>query len=669
MYKTKYKIPFTNPGVPGISGSEHNISILIQERGYIGAETTLKGDSHVGVLRYLNNEEEKYPTILPSELDIRFYSENNFSLEEIITDDDYQYRVLVAFEDIDSSHIVWSGFLVTDDCSEEMQSDPKLIILKANDGLGALKNITLYNIDVYEMRTPAGILLHCLDQTQNLLDKVWHINIFESSMNNWDADPNANPLHHCKVHSRSFLDSQMAYGNCYDAMEAILKGFGLSLFQQDGRWVIMRKHDFWNSTFNKGVITPADGYEEYQIAIDYKVDINQKNIIPINAGHLKGYTGVSSYTDIKYTYKVPAQLPRNSNFLIGSRLLIVALPDWANTISGWRYEEVSGTPVSLTPYLYHRIDPDTGNEIEAFVVLPRKGTGTWEYVSLKSTPVEVSYGDKLNISGEYRTTAHIEGYSYAIMHIILYGKDGSTWTLRKNVNNMAYNEDAVWRNTAGQEIMISFSSEDESENWLSFNIQSPTFPVDGEIQIWLYNTAPGTSTNRPNFKDLKFTWDLFYNNEFGQTGEKDTLKKTGNYKSKISSTISVGNAPKKTISGALFKTNGKDLLGNWYRYGKTESERLIRLNNLAQYQSSHRLYTKIDGDFLGISYLRDYKRLLGPANIFRFTAIPDKYYLATSLELSLGSNTFITRLAEFYDTSKDNDDPQAETKNFQFLYE
>lgn len=107
-------------------------------------------------------------------------------------------------------------------------------------------------------------------------------------------------------------------------------------------------------------------------------------------------------------------------------------------------------------------------------------------------------------------------------------------------------------------------------------------------------------------------------------------------------------------------------------HGKEEVEKLIRINDLALYQSSYRLYTKIDGSFLGISYPdpndSDKKLIIGPATTFYFTD-QTTTYLPTNLEINLGANTFTASLQEFYDTNKDNGDPQGSTRSFNYIYE
>lgn len=661
-YGNKYRIPLKNAGIATLSDSEKLFSIIIQERDFSGAEITLKGNVDGGVLRYLNNEEKKYPEIQASELDILFYSESNFSLEDIITDDDYLYRVLITTgSDSSDFEILWYGFINTDDSSEEMQADPKLIRLRATDGLGYLKNQSLYPISVYEKRTLLTIIQDCLSYITLDIPLLIEVNVFEESMNDRDVSGTSEPFSQCKVHTRSFLKDANSYTDCYSVLVSVLSGFQCSLFQANGMWIIQRKHDRWNQNMNYGTLIRPGKPLNY-LTRDYKVKVDRIGMMPIGADQLKGFISAKKYTKITYNYKQPEQIPRNANFKQGDKVLIIAPPNYATTIKYWTYKRNNDTNMPVSPYVMHEIDNVTGNEKEYYVVLPRETNAPFENGKLISEQVEVSSGERLTVTGEYRTKNHIEIYTYAFIHVRLYGNNGTTYTLSKNINNTAYSGDPVWKVGTGGQVQITYTSEDNSEEWLSFQFSSPGFPVDGLVEIWLFNNAP-TNGNVANFKTLKFDWT----SSIGLIGEFDKITKNAVLRNNDEEEIAIGDAPTKNISGALFKASNDTLLTrNWHRQGKNEFERLIRINDICLHQSTHRLYTKIDGTFLGISYDN---KIISPANQFSFTAIPNKYFISTNLEISLGQNTFRASLQEFYDTTKDNGDPQGDTRQFEYIYE
>lgn len=697
-YKNKYRIPMKNPGVAGVENSEGEFSVIIQERDYEGGETMLKGTVDGAVLRYLDNDERKYPAIQASELDIIFYSEDNFSLEKIITDDDLQYRVIVshspwngtAFEDSP----LWYGYLVTDDCTEQTEADPREIRLRATDGIGRLKTSALYEIDVYEKQTLQEIIQHCLSFTGHEIGLLVEVNVFEESMSDRDDAIIATPFTQCKVHTRSFLTDANTYTDCYEVLESIMTAFQCTIFQQGGRWIIQRKHDRWNQDMNHGthyfiqyiwvgpvlVPTPMVLYETN----NYKLDIDFVNRYTINRDQLKGYIGASKHTKITYRYETPPQMPRNSNFIQGDFLSLLSgsgapgdpstPSNTASTLKYWTFKRPNGTTVPRTPYLNVLNDYETGKEIERYIVLPRENpSADMEVNRIVSERVEVSKGDKVVISGEFRTKQGYNGsVTQSMMGVVLYGANGTNYTFHATLNNQAYPE-TYWRVGITQAIQLTKSSDENFGEWYNFNFTVTAFPQDGEIEFWLYNTTAYHNNNEAWFKNVSFDWQLFINDSVSIKGEYDKLAKNGTFRNTTERDIKIGDAPKKIISGALFRADDDtQLTAKWHRQGKNEVEKLIRINDICLHQSTHRLYSKIDGSFLGITYTKNNSTLLiGPANLFRFTVAPlqTKYYLPTNLEISLGSNVFRANFQEFYDTDKDNGDPQSDNKLFQYIYE
>lgn len=668
-----------NPGVAGLANSEKRIDIVIQERDYIGAAITLKGTADGGVLRYINNEEEKYPQIQASELDILFYSESNFSLEEIITDDDYQYMVVVMYVIDTIEHPVWYGFLSTDDCEEQMQSDPKQIKLKATDGLGYLKDQELYNSDVYEKRDLLKIIRDCLNYIPIEIPLLIEVNVFEESMQDRSDILTAEPFSQCKVHTRSFLKDENTFNNCFDILVDILGGFECTLLQANGMWIIHRKHDRWNQDLNYGTLYGYMSDTPIATNIGYKIPVDRKERFPINADHLRGFISAKKYTRINYNYRVPEQIPRNSNFEQGDFYPPIGgtgvdedgnpTIKIANLINHWQYLTDTGSPMPTSPYRVQVVDSGTNRSGESYIVLP---TDTGGY--LKSETIEVDKGDKLNITGEYTTLFPGHGETTALIMIILQRGTEPAWTLFANQGDIdlesgASSVDGIWlRAPKIGQIFIRNAQEAGRDKWVPFNVQTPSFPVSGLMHIRIYNSGGVLGYDSPMFKNLKFNWSLYVNDSIAIKGEYDKLIENDLLRTNLTQDVKIGDSPKRIISGALFQgADETKLTRNWHRQGKNESERLIRLNDIALRQSTNRLYTKIDGSFLNITYNNN--RLVSPLNLFYFSSILNKFYFSTNLEISFGTNTFRATLQEFYDTTKDNGDHQGDVKDFQYIYE
>ena len=412
---------------------------------------------------------------------------------------------------------------------------------------------------------------------------------------------------------------------------------------------------------------------------NYKVPIDQIQRYTINADMLKGYVGASGYTQIKYMYKSP-QMPRNNTFTQGQLISPLSGPNnTAITIPYWQYMIAAGDgiPSNLTPYANTVYDQDTRTVTDSYIVLPDRDAGSTGQF-LMSEPVEISKGDRLTFSADIRTKYNIPGViSVNVAQLMIVDENNNIWYFHKTLGYDGYNQDTPqWTNSFadGNVIMrLNGGLPGNTDTWYTGSFTTEPFPVDGTFYIRLWCIVDESSQlNETWYKRISFDWK-FYVNSVKVIGEQDTLTKSGSFRTKTENQIRIGDAPRKTINGALFRaTDPTQLTANWHRQGRNESERLIRINDIALRQSTHRLYTKLDVTFLGIAYqLLDAKQIVGPANLFNFPKSPlkDKFYLPTNLEISLAQNTFRSTLQEFYDKTKDNGDPQGDEKDFQYVYQ
>lgn len=672
-YGIKYRIPIYSPGIVGRDdGILYNLLIL--ERDYTGGETNLKGSNSACIIRYTDNDETKYSPIQASEMVINFINEGDFNLEEIITEDDLKYMVQLAIVDQDANTLtyVWHGFLVTDDCFEVMQDYPVQVTLKATDSLGLLKTQVPYSIDVYEYKTVLQIINDCLLQTGLEIDLIVEVNVFEDSMSDRTDDPKNEPLNQVKMHTRSLLKDDSQFYNSYDILERIMNGFLCSLFQQDGAWYIQRKHDRWAGGVDYGTRMKPDLSDPQPVQIDHHINIDGYNVIPITADHLKSFINSVKYSKRTYKYEVPYQLPRNGNFQQGSFIAPLSGPaNTATRLAYWKYQKgtlLSPTDITtILPYRNVEIDPVTQVHKEGYIVLPKSVNGVDSIERLVAEPVPVSFMDQIRITGDFRFKNNFSGNgTFSVMKLVLYGYNGNRYTFHYLFGN-AQDEKTGWKQQDGQNIQWSFGTDIIMTDWQSFDIPVSGFPADGELYIWFYyipNPDP-LGINETWFKNINFDWKFFISNITAITGETDNISNTGIRKSNFDEEILIGDSPKKVISGALFEMDGFTLTDKWSRQGKTDGVKLLQLNNRALYQSAYRLYTKIDGTYLGVN---NGSAIVGPANIFSFPQLKSKRYIPTNLEIDISENTFRALLQEFDDSDQDNEDIVPGTEVLKYNY-
>lgn len=161
-YSLKYQCTF-DPVAPVTSSPVYKLEIL--QKDYEGEASNVTG-AGVPVLHQWQTDDPK-AAIKGSSLSITLINSGNLPLDSFYSVDDDGFKVNFWYK----SHLLFTGFLVQDDCSETMVDFTHEINLSATDGLGLLKEIKLnevpinfkpvYNIsdDTYSSVAPHTLIL------------------------------------------------------------------------------------------------------------------------------------------------------------------------------------------------------------------------------------------------------------------------------------------------------------------------------------------------------------------------------------------------------------------------------------------------------------------------------------------------------------------------------
>jgi hypothetical protein len=129
--------------------SEH-YTLQILKKDYTGTATNVKGGA-TPVLHDWQTDDPKAP-VKGSSLSITLINEGSLPLESFYSIDDDTFKVVLLWND----QSLFEGFIVQDDCSEEMVDYTHEINLSANDNLGLLKDLTLDKADAAFTYTSVG---------------------------------------------------------------------------------------------------------------------------------------------------------------------------------------------------------------------------------------------------------------------------------------------------------------------------------------------------------------------------------------------------------------------------------------------------------------------------------------------------------------------------------
>lgn len=638
----------------------------IQEEDWAGGVVELKGTDRPIVIKYIDNEETKYPSIQASFCTISFVSDN-FDLESIISNDDKKYRVGIYRE----GALVWRGYLSTDDCQEEYSDGNRPFVLTAVDGLSFLKEET-YKFrtgetgkDAYEKRVLLDVLADCLHYTYTELDIYIQCNVYESSMTDTGT---FNPFDQCKVHTKLFLYTQSGPQNMYEVLEVLMECFECTLFQQGGIWIVRRKPDSFDNQSDTNKLYAWPDLTSTDVLKRWETD-KDLYFTPINARHIRTFIKPTSNSVITHNYLIP-EIPINNDLSDGERW-----PDndpvdgRAYRIDFWSYENGNANAPNVLADQAYRVEILDANDniTENYIILPNDDdTNTLRLVNRDG--LEVDAGDEVEVSFETRLSADVSGTATgSALRIRLIGDSGQHYTYDGITDDQ-------WETTTdtgpGQiAANANYASGDDKTVWQALNVRTEPFPESGRLEIWLEQWDPNDNRDVYN-RNIVITPYLFKDVDTVRfKGEQSTTSLNITSRNKNEKTIRLGDSPKRVIASALWRLTDSQLTSGWGRLTEPTTERLININSQDLQKSTWRIFSKIDGDFMGVIGPNG---IIGPANLFNLVPPLFVAYIATNLEIDPINDTWTASLQEFRDRrtgGKDNGMTYFNETDFKYLFD
>lgn len=672
-FSAQYIIPFDD-----VQGDSYTVELSID--GAAVTPVQLVPTDKPFILKYKNNGEPPYPSFVLSEATINFYNTEGavFDLQSLSTGDEFQWRVDLKR----GSDLLWSGFLDLNSCQEEIQDNPKIVSLKATDGIGLLKNIpfTDNGTELYEKKSLVDCIGYCLQFTKLTLPLVIECNIFEASHADRGVSSTNDAFRQTLVHTRSFMKSVSEYISCYEVIESICKAFNATFSQAHGEWHIHRFADRWmgNSGGGKGAtysppyvgVTPS-----YAREFSYQFLINPQSAgFPtffVNQNATRTYLPPVKCGIATYQTGIPEDIPRNKNFRQGS--FIVGLSTATRrvySISHWAYRKrtsgVYNTDCVATP---KRIEEYDANEklIDQYIELPKEVSAPTDNLErMESSVIEVQKGDKFTWSFATREKVNRAGFtgSVVVARVILAPDGGGT----------EYGLDNSGKWVLGALNSITFANQNTGD-WIDFSVEADELPADGLLRFCFFEWSSTAGGNTTQFKDFSVDFEYRLASSSGLRGIRAKMCQNGNYRQNAETTIKIGDAPKKIMTGAFFRlSNTYTLTTVWHQNGKTESLELIEILARDLFRSRNTVRSVADGDFYGITTadprnpFSSSRVLVSPINVVQITAIPSKYFLFTNLEIDVHANVSTFECQEFYDSVADNADEEGDSTGYQNIF-
>lgn len=603
--------------------------INLLQKGYSGSITQLKGTAQPIVISYKSGDYYATDSIRGSEADISFYNQGATPLSTFEANSDNVWRVDYYL----NSNLEWSGFLVMDDCREALLGTPTVINLKANDGLGLLKDVAFTDLTgsiIYYGGGSNGtiklldVLNYCLYRTGLLLPTNNYLNMFEVGMNDRTSTNTNDPFAQAYVDPRMYLLTETDAGlvknsanpvllsdivkDCYTVLQSLLADWNCTIFQNNGQWNIVRwveLKDFSNNPpgtqYQMDASTGAFNSPSVAPSLSLINIGSSESVKFINASQTRYFIRPNSYVNNQFNYQQPQKLILNMDLMTLGSLVATSYA----TINGvkYKYEDYllpdwTFNGPSYISYIRKVSDTRTNLEVDRFIYMPldqayfTNSHGDTDYKNIQFNDILVSQNSRMDFSADCCMQGNIDA-SFCVSFNLQSAADptkfyelalvGGSYNYFRWNGPYTSHEDgkipeffsaSVWSPTNNNYNTFSLSGLITAPS-NSVNKIFPAFPVDGILKIRLYGfNFNGATATTCYVKNLSITMDYYINQSTKITGHynKSSIQ-NASIRKNISNQLTYSDSPVFSINGALL-VGGTTKTAAWKNYWNMPPENL-----------------------------------------------------------------------------------------------
>jgi hypothetical protein len=649
---------------------------------YDGNPITLYGGARPFVLGEFNSDEDLFKPIRPQQATIEILaSASGVKLEDFLSEDEDNIQVRFDFGDFNQ---YWLGFLSQEDMSEVWIATNHILTLRADDGIGRLKNIELGDNDGKALLGAYDFVELLQYATRgsalNFANGAIISNLFHTSMTD---GTDRTGLDQCTTDARTFENAISDFDNKYAAIEKINRAWNQTMFQWFSQFYVLRIPEMFTTEPLEGFTFDEIGRYTISQRYDMLVGVGER-VKPIMPEMLKTFFKPSKQTTIKYDWENFVQIVCNESFESGE--LVTAMGDVPNgqdvyNVDNWEY--VQWTQLNnTTPSIYGQFNRFVIYEgyqpVDEYVRVIRSPVNN----SARSCNVYVDLEDLLTISFQYSLKDIIPAQSTDFIALVqLFAEDGTYYTL---------DDDGTWAqsnsawSTNVKQLQATFPA-GVNDDWFDFEIQT-TLIKTGYIVIYL-NKDP---TSAPSLYNYYRGFNVDIENKLQKlrrkkiTGDFDRYTIESRIEKNFDETIFFDDAESKNYKGAIYETDGITLTGDeWYRMKNFDgadatSERFTfkRQNALARWFQNRSYKMKLDVNMYGLLWENpnDPPNTLpiGLINTIKFVDdAPGKIFAITNMkEIDFMNNTWSASLIEIFDESGNVNEPtDNDVHTFDYYYE
>lgn len=444
------------------------VEVKIFKRGYNGVSGKIEyAGANPVIVSYKNTDDNKFAPIRACECRLTLVATENFTLQQFYTTDEREFKIVVKKNGV----IKFSGFIIPDNSEEEFIAPPYDVLLRATDGLGALKKIAYpvpvgSKVDIKQRFI--DIIAYALAMTNLNLDIVTICNLYESKMAN---SLNDDPLAQASVNPLRMSENGKIL-DCYTILEKICLQFGAFLVQDNGAWNYVRQSELSNQVIRrrkynyKALFLFADQFYNSRIASCDSSDISILDQSPsLRIG------GAYKRAEVKVQFGDIPTIIFNGDF-----------ETWdGQNFNYWtKYGGLNISRIERTIKTTSGTYP-TGNYALQFNEIAN--SDKW----LEAIPVFVDYSDKVKLSFNVGNTSPLAGSTATRLNTV--------FKLRVQIGNYCLTNNGTAYQWVTQLVTVTIPVDNPAgslDNY-TINFDMPAAPISGDMILQLY----GFETQQP----------------------------------------------------------------------------------------------------------------------------------------------------------------------------
>ena len=242
MYNERYYIQFKDY-------YNRRVRIGIYQKGYESTSEEIEIAYDGAKLEWNGNTDSLNEQALTgSRLLLNLISDVNFKYIDLLASNNRQYYAIVERDSVE----MWRGYIVPNIFSEPYTAPPYTTQISFVDGLSSLKDVDFEIGNIYT--SLFQVIKYVLDQTGFTLNIVDGVNIwpFESQGGGIPASSGQfSPFNDLYINTEMYEDK-----NCYEVLDDILRALDSRIFQNEGKWWILRNKDL---SYNEIMLREVNG--------------------------------------------------------------------------------------------------------------------------------------------------------------------------------------------------------------------------------------------------------------------------------------------------------------------------------------------------------------------------------------------------------------------------